>query len=179
MFMSPMVRAFGRPRQSRATRREGTFVPTWAAAGLPMLGRMSSRAVPLDRDECLHRLRGAAVGRVAVTHQALPAIVPVNYAVVGSSVVFRTEAGGMLARACDNTVVAFEVDDLARNGRTGWSVLVVGVAELLSGSAAVRAVETGLVSAAGEGRDQFVAVTIGQLTGRRIVPARVGAEVPA
>lgn len=140
---------------------------------------MTTRAVPLDRDESLRRLRGTSVGRLAVTHQALPAIVPVNYVVVGSSVVFRTEPGGMLARACDNTVVAFEVDDLAPDGRTGWSVLVVGVAELLSGSAAVRAVETGLVSAAGQGRDQFVAVTIGQLTGRQIVPVPADAQVPA
>ena len=74
----------------------------------------------------------------------------------------------MLARACDNTVVAFEVDELCDDGQCGWSVLIVGVAELLTGSAAVRASQTGLVSAAGDGRDQFVAVAIGQLTGRVI-----------
>jgi hypothetical protein len=47
----------------------------------------------------------------------------------------------------------------------------VGLAELLDGSAALRATEAGLVSAAGPGRDQFVAITIGQLTGREISEA--------
>ena len=110
----------------------------------------------------------ARIGRVAVTAQALPAVVPVNYALSGCSVVFRTEPGGMLAHGCDGTVVAFEVDELAVDGRSGWSVLVVGVAQLLDGSSALRAMETGLVSAAGEGRDQFVAITIGTVTGRQI-----------
>jgi hypothetical protein len=87
-----------------------------------------------------------------------------------SRVLFRTEPGGMLARACAGSVVAFEVDDVAPDGRTGWSVLVVGVAELLEGSAAIRAAETGLVAAVGGGLDQFVAIAIGQLSGRVIEP---------
>ena len=105
-----------------------------------------------------------------MTHRALPAIVPVNYVLSGSRVVFRTEPRGMLARACAGTVVAFEVDELDPEGRSGWSVLVVGQAELLDGSAALRAAESGLVAAVGGGRDQFVAVTIGQLSGRLIQP---------
>lgn len=133
---------------------------------------------PLTREQCLAKLRISAVGRVAVTHKALPAIVPVNYVVDGSSIVFRTESDGMLARACDGTVVAFEIDELSVDGRSGWSVLIVGVAELLAGSAAVRAAETGLVSAAGDGRDQFVAITVGQLTGRAIERAAETAGAP-
>jgi len=122
----------------------------------------------LSRDDCIDRLQHQSIGRVAVTTRALPAIVPVNYRVTGSSVVFRTEPGGMLARACDNTVVAFEVDDITDDGRSGWSVLVVGVAELLEGSAALRAMATGLVSAAGDDREQFVAITLSQVSGRRV-----------
>lgn len=130
---------------------------------------------PLSREQCLDRLRMQSVGRIAITHQALPVIVPVNYTLLGSAVVFRTEPGGMLARGCQDSVVAFEVDDLARGGRSGWSVVVVGVAAPLSGSAAVRAVERGLVSAAGEGRDLFIAITIGQLTGRTVSPVPLDA----
>ena len=131
---------------------------------------METLAQPLTWDECLDRLRAGSVGRIAVTHRALPAIVPVNYALSGSRVVFRTEPGGMLARACGGNVVAFEVDDVQPDGSGGWSVLVVGMAELLEGSAAVRAAETGLVAAVGGGRDQFVAIAIGQLSGRIITP---------
>lgn len=129
---------------------------------------METTAQLLTRDECLDRLRSASVGRIAVTHRALPAIVPVNYAMNGSRVLFRTERDGMLARACAGSVVAFEIDELDPAGHGGWSVLVVGMAELLEGSAAVRAAETGLFSAVGPGRDQFVAITVGQLTGRQI-----------
>lgn len=127
---------------------------------------MPTALLALNHDECLRRLGMTSIGRVAVTSKALPAVVPVNYVLTGNTIVFRTEPDGMLAHACDGTVVAFEIDDLADDGQTGWSVLVVGVAELLDGSAALRALETGLVSAAGSGRDQFVAIRIGTVTGR-------------
>lgn len=132
---------------------------------------------PLSRDECIERLRMESIGRIAATHQALPVIVPVNYVLSGSSIIFRTEPGGMLARACDNSVVAFEIDRLAADGRSGWSVLVVGFAELLSGSAAVRATETGLSSAAGDRRDQFIAIATAQVTGRVVHPSHDPIEV--
>ena len=140
---------------------------------------METLARSLTWEECLDRLHAGSVGRIAVTHRALPAIVPVNYVLSGSRVVFRTEPGGMLARACAGTVVAFEVDDLDPDGRSGWSVLVVGLAELLEGSAAVRAAEMGLVAAVGDGRDQFVAITIGQLSGRLIQPIAEPAGTPS
>src|SRR3982751_6211871 len=136
-------------------RRAGAKVPRLRAEDLRLYrrrrscshpGRMETPARALSWAECLDHLRNATVGRVGVTHRALPAIVPVNYALPGGKVVFRTEPEGMLASACASSVVAFEVDDVAPDGRSGWSVLAVGVAELLDGSAAVRAAETGLVT---------------------------------
>lgn len=150
--------------------RTGDFGPYRGDSRCTDRRHVETLAHALTWDECLDRLRIGTVGRVAVTHRALPAIVPVNYTLSGSRVLFRTEPGGMLARACAGTVVAFEVDDLEPDGRSGWSVLVVGTAELLEGSAAVRAAETGLVAAVGGGRDQFVAIAIGQLSGRLIEP---------
>lgn len=130
-------------------------------------------SIALSRDECLTRLASHSIGRIAVTSRALPAIVPVNYAITGrTTIVFRTEPGGMLAHSTNDTVVAFEVDELAPDGRSGWSVLVVGVAHhILGGSDLTRALETRVSSAMGDGRDQFVAITIGQLTGRCVEPA--------
>ena len=117
------------------------------------------------------RLASHSIGRIAVTSRALPAIVPVNYSLTGrTTVVFRTEPDGMLARATNDTVVAFEVDELARDGRSGWSVLVVGVAHHIEGSNLMRALETRVISAMGDGRDQFVAITVGQVTGRCVEP---------
>lgn len=123
----------------------------------------------LTYDECLRRLDGGGVGRVAITEHALPAIVPVNFVKSGTSIVFRTEPGGMLAHGCDGAVVAFEIDEIEPDGTGGWSVLVVGTAHLLDGSDAVRAIEAGLASAVTPDRNQFVAVSLGQVSGREVV----------
>jgi uncharacterized protein len=129
----------------------------------------------MPEEECRELLAGPKVGRVAITHDALPVIAPVNYALDGNSIVFRTRRGGMLAAACDETVIAFEIDHLAADGSGGWSVNVVGIASLLGESEQVRAMALGLVSAAGDERDQFIRLRIGLLSGRRITPADLSA----
>ena len=144
---------------------------------------MSAELRELSRNECLTRLRSVRIGRVAVTHRALPAIVPVNF-VVDHGLLFRTSTDGMLDHACRGQVVAFEVDDLADDGRSGWSVLVVGVADGVDGSDELRAVRSGLVSARGELTDRFVRVSMTEVTGREIVApavrvAQVGSRLHA
>lgn len=118
----------------------------------------------LTYDECLRRLDAGGVGRVAITEHALPAIVPVNFVRSGLRIVFRTEPGGMLAHGCDRTVVAFEIDGVDPSGRAGWSVLVVGPAELVDDDDAA-------VASAVHGRDgQLVAIRLTQVSGREVVP---------
>lgn len=80
----------------------------------------------LERDECLRLLATAPVGRIGVTIGALPAILPVNFALVGSHVVVRTVPGTKLDAAMRHAVVAFEADGYALDGSSGWSVLVRG-----------------------------------------------------
>jgi nitroimidazol reductase NimA-like FMN-containing flavoprotein (pyridoxamine 5'-phosphate oxidase superfamily) len=129
----------------------------------------------LTHEQCLALLASSTVGRVAVTSRALPAVVPVNYMLGGNRVIFRTRRAGMLARACDDAVVGFQVVDLARDGQSGWSVLVVGVARLLEGSEDLRALELNLVSAVdGFGDDQFVGIALGQVSGRQVPDTRDG-----
>jgi nitroimidazol reductase NimA-like FMN-containing flavoprotein (pyridoxamine 5'-phosphate oxidase superfamily) len=125
--------------------------------------------------ECRELLATASVGRVSVTNDALPVIAPVNYVLDGDTVLFRTRRDGMLARACDDAVIAFEIDELSADGSSGWSVNVVGIASLLSGREQLPAGRLGLVSAAGADRDQLVRLRIGVLTGRRISPAEITA----
>ncbi|MFC5994358.1 pyridoxamine 5'-phosphate oxidase family protein [Pseudonocardia hispaniensis] len=84
--------------------------------------------VEIGPDDCLRLLAGGAVGRVVFTDFALPAAHPVNYLLDGAEVVFRTGAGSKLAAATRNAVVAFQVDEIDRRTRTGWSVLGIGVA---------------------------------------------------
>ncbi|MEV6837821.1 pyridoxamine 5'-phosphate oxidase family protein [Streptomyces sp. NPDC051133] len=87
---------------------------------------------PLDRQACLWLLGKVPVGRVVYTEQALPAVLPVDFR-LGSdcSVLVRTSAGSQLARAADGAVVAFEADAFDMPGRSGWSVVVTGRAELV------------------------------------------------
>ena len=131
----------------------------------------------MSDEDCRALLAAGRVGRVAVTADALPVIAPVNYVVDGSTIVFRTKRDGMLARACDDAVIAFEVDELAADGSGGWSVNVVGIASLVSDSEHVRALALGVVSAAGDERDQFVRMRLGLIHGRRIT--RAGVADPA
>jgi nitroimidazol reductase NimA-like FMN-containing flavoprotein (pyridoxamine 5'-phosphate oxidase superfamily) len=80
-----------------------------------------------------HQLLAAGeVGRVGITIGALPAIFPVNYRLIDDAIVFRTGPGSKLSAAAEGAVVAFEVDDYQLADRSGWSVLVVGPAEVVN-----------------------------------------------
>jgi len=80
--------------------------------------------VELGRDEALKLLAEAPLGRVVFSHQALPAIRPVNHLVEpNGDIVIRTHTGAaLLGRAARSEVVAYEADDLDPATRTGWSV---------------------------------------------------------
>lgn len=80
-------------------------------------------AIPTD--ECLRLLDSVPFGRMVFTEDALPAVHPVNHAVVGSDVIIRTE-GQKLDAARRGDVVAFQADSIDVEARTGWSVLVIG-----------------------------------------------------
>jgi hypothetical protein len=82
--------------------------------------------VTLERQESLDLLRKGVVGRVLLTEGALPIAFPVNYALLGDDIVFRSGAGTKLRAATMNAVIGFQADDFDLQGRGGWSVLVTG-----------------------------------------------------
>jgi nitroimidazol reductase NimA-like FMN-containing flavoprotein (pyridoxamine 5'-phosphate oxidase superfamily) len=79
----------------------------------------------IERRECLELLATDVVGRVAVVEGTGPLVLPVNYALHGEQVVFRTGPGSKLA-ASRGRQVCFEVDSFDRLTRSGWSVVVRG-----------------------------------------------------
>jgi nitroimidazol reductase NimA-like FMN-containing flavoprotein (pyridoxamine 5'-phosphate oxidase superfamily) len=94
-----------------------------------------TRLEVLDREECLSLLRRHSMGRLAVVGEdRRPYMFPVNYAVDGTSIIFRTDRGTKLHLA-DGHWVAFECDGLDTVYHTGWSVLVSGIAEEVSNAA--------------------------------------------
>lgn len=134
--------------------------------------------VVLSDAECRDLLRRAQVGRVVFTVEALPAVVPVTFAVTEDAVVLRTSATTRLARAADGGVIAFEVDDVDPVTCTGWSVVVTGLAEVVTDAAGRARIESLVTPWAPGGRDVAVRLPMTKMTGRRIVAAAVGQEGP-
>lgn len=126
----------------------------------------------LSEDECLALLAEGRVGRVGVTIAAMPAILPVNYALLGRTIVFRTAAGTKLRAALAHTVIAFEVDHIDDQSHAGWSVLVVGMAQELTGRQRDEALALPLDPWAEGERDHFVGVAPDVVSGRRLHPLR-------
>jgi CBS-domain-containing membrane protein len=91
----------------------------------------------LDLDTCLSRLRSAPMGRVSFVRDGAPVILPVNHAMDGTTVVFRTTWGSKLLVAEGAEQVAFEVDGIDPGPRRGWSVLIRGAATRVYDDAAV------------------------------------------
>lgn len=91
----------------------------------------------LTFDECLRLLAAAPVGRVSFHADGEVVILPVNHAVDGQDVVFRTARGSKLSAAEGQDLVAFEVDAFDPQTRTGWSVLVTGRAEMVDETAEI------------------------------------------
>jgi hypothetical protein len=82
----------------------------------------------LTRDECFALLAEESVGRLVYVDEVGPAAVPVNYALAGYDIVFRSEAGSKI-RALPDHDIAFEVDHIDHATHSGWSVLIRGTSE--------------------------------------------------
>jgi len=81
----------------------------------------------ISEEECLRLLERNTLGRIAIVVSKQPQIFPVNYAMSGRIVVFRTSAGTKLFHAPE-AKVAFEIDGYEPSTGVGWSVMVQGVA---------------------------------------------------
>jgi nitroimidazol reductase NimA-like FMN-containing flavoprotein (pyridoxamine 5'-phosphate oxidase superfamily) len=84
----------------------------------------------LTYDECRAHLEGGALGRVAMSTPVGPRIIPVNYTVADSSIVFRTTPYSLLGTYARNTILAFEVDHFDAS-HEGWSVVAIGRATMI------------------------------------------------
>jgi hypothetical protein len=127
----------------------------------------------LGREECLRLLGMATIGRVGLSSAALPSVLPVNFRLVGDRILFRTGRGSKLDAATRNAVVAFEVDDFEVFDRSGWSVVVVGVAWDLSEDEveSIDPADRVRVARWAPGpEDRMVAISCELVSGRRIVP---------
>ena len=93
------------------------------------------QAIDLTEGECLTLLRSTSVGRIVFTSHAMPAIRPVNHLVDARSIIIRTHLGAAIVSrtaGASGVVVSYEADDLDPVRHTGWSVIVTGLARLVT-----------------------------------------------
>ena len=83
----------------------------------------------LTSDECWEMLRGEEFGRLAYRLVDEIHITPINYAVDGGSLLFRTAEGNKLLSVVMGSEVAFEIDRYGEDAAR--SVVVRGSARLL------------------------------------------------
>lgn len=123
----------------------------------------------LSRDECLALMATVPVGRLGVSIEALPVIVPVNFALLRGRIIVRSVPGTKLDAASAQNVVAFEVDGYDPGGDWGWSVLVRGVASEITDPAELPEVRALPLRAwaLGDAADRFLAIEATLVSGRR------------
>ena len=127
----------------------------------------------LSEAECWEFLATQPIGRVAIIVGHYPLVFPVNYAVDGKTILYRTGVGTKLY-AVHRSNVTFEVDEIDTAHRSGWSVMVKGVAQELSlqrdRQVVSRAELSGADPWAPGDRRHLIRIVADQVTGRRIRP---------
>ena len=139
----------------------------------PARGSASRRALrALSPAECFELLEPGGIGRVGFNSADGIMILPVNFAVTGKTIIFRTAPDTLLALYADGQV-SFEVDHLDEALRAGWSVLVQGRAHKVADEGEVKRLEdrTHLEPWAGGARDVYVRIAPTRISGRCIEPS--------
>ncbi|WP_063767848.1 pyridoxamine 5'-phosphate oxidase family protein [Streptosporangium roseum] len=127
------------------------------------------RAEILDRDTCMALLETAGIGRIAWSAPNGEVVVlPVNFVVDRDSIVFKTSQGGKLDAVHRGRPLSFEADGMEPALRVGWSVLLVGVGEVVADPDQVRRLRELPAPWAAMAEPVFIRLTARQVTGRRL-----------
>ncbi|MEU6238975.1 pyridoxamine 5'-phosphate oxidase family protein [Kitasatospora sp. NPDC047058] len=123
----------------------------------------------LSAPECWDLIGTHGIGRIALPVEPGPAVFPVNYAVDGGTIVYRTSPRGAAAPA-DGSPVSFQIDHIDEHRSHGWSVLIVGEAHHVDDPDEEQRLSAlpGATPWAGGSRPLWVRVGVERITGRRI-----------
>ena len=119
----------------------------------------------LTEAECWSMLREHELGRVAFRHGDGLQILPINYAIAGEHIVFRTATGSKYSDLLQDADVAFEVD--AVSDETAESVVCRGVAVELSGEQALMTDQLRLRPWVATHKAHVMAIRVTEISGRR------------
>jgi nitroimidazol reductase NimA-like FMN-containing flavoprotein (pyridoxamine 5'-phosphate oxidase superfamily) len=121
--------------------------------------------------ECFDLLEQGGIGRVGFTAAEGVIVLPVNFAMTGKGIIFRTAPDTLLALHA-NAHLSFEIDHFDEALREGWSVLVHGHGHKVTDEREVKDLEVAapLQPWAPGARDVYVRIAPTQISGRRIQP---------
>jgi transcriptional regulator with XRE-family HTH domain len=123
----------------------------------------------LTQEECWAYIRPGGVGRFLYNADRGPVAVPVNYATLEDTVIFRTDDRTAAAGSVSQPKVSFDVDHIDDVLSEGWSVLVSGSATIITRPDDLRAAaRLSIEPWPGGERNAFVRLTSEEITGRRI-----------
>jgi nitroimidazol reductase NimA-like FMN-containing flavoprotein (pyridoxamine 5'-phosphate oxidase superfamily) len=123
----------------------------------------------MSADECYRVLGTQSLGRVGLVMAGQPLVLPVNYALIGKTIVFRTARGSGFDRVVRGSDVVFEIDHADPAFHSGWSVMGRGRADGIDETVDL----TGLTHAvmrpwARESPPGWIGIPLNHVTGRRI-----------
>lgn len=123
----------------------------------------------LDAAECWELLREARFGRLAIAAVGDIDIFPINFAVDGNSVVFRTSEGTKLLESVISNRVALEADNRDPVIGEAWSVVIKGMPRLLERFDSIYAAQRLNIRPWIDDPPKiyFVRVTVDSISGRR------------
>lgn len=128
----------------------------------------TSQIHALSHDRCRALLASVPLGRIAFVRDGRPVIRPVNFTVTDDAVWLRSGRNSWADRI-GGQAVTFEADAYDPGDHTGWSVIVTGVADLVTDVAIVAAqFGPGLRSWAPPPRDRLLRIGLDRIDGRRI-----------
>jgi hypothetical protein len=184
LFRLPSISVSGRsipktPMTVGGLTLAGTGAGTPAAQGdRPPFGVTGGE--PIDAQECRLLLAAKDVGRLAMVVSGRPLVFPVNYALDGETIVFRTAVGTKL-HAISRSLVSFEVDGWSPPSQSPWYVVVEGLAQEItsadSPSLRERLARLPVYPLAAGDRHHYVRITPAMVCGRRF-PSRTGPGGP-
>jgi uncharacterized protein len=122
--------------------------------------------------ECYRLLEQHRVGRLAIIEAGYPVSIPVSYRLsgtpAGQRIVFRTAPSAIIAQYEGRA--SLEVDHIDEQAKSAWSVIARGTLHRLFGDGTVPDPQPWLI----EGRDQWLALEVVAVSGRRFVGRPTG-----
>lgn len=129
----------------------------------------------LGPTECSRLMATARLARVGFTDGAMPAIVPVRFAMHDDCALVLAPREGALVAGVRGSVVVLQVDSFRDDLGPGWSVTAVGPSRLVVDEQEVGRIDAlGLFTVPSGPADCYIRVHLGMLRGWRV--GRPGAE---